>query len=226
MLAVGVGVGLLMPLRKAASADVIERLVDWNLNMACTPSAADRDRLYADQAADLKAEVLKARLPSGDRGFAESLLETAPWLARNQDPLAEADRFNDVADQLVTRMNLATRGGDHDRVERYARLYRRVRELGIESKLDLLEATGALNFDGQRRLERLILRDAKRMHALVALLERTPDSSRREIKLAVKAVRPHPKKGRRAGKKESNAASGKTVGNPLESKTPDSEKPG
>ena len=60
MLAVGVGVGLLMPLRKAASADVIERLVDWNLNMACTPSAADRDRLYADQAADLKAEVLKA----------------------------------------------------------------------------------------------------------------------------------------------------------------------
>ena len=99
------------------------------------------------------------------------MLETAPWLARNQDPLAEADRFNDVADQLVTRMNLATRGGDHDRVERYARLYRRVRELGIESKLDLLEATGALNFDGQRRLERLILRDAKRMHALVALLK-------------------------------------------------------
>ena len=226
MLAVGVGVGLLMPLRKAASADVIERLVDWNLNMACTPSAADRDRLYADQAADLKAEVLKARLPSGDRGFAESLLETAPWLARNQDPLAEADRFNDVADQLVTRMNLATRGGDHDRVERYARLYRRVRELGIESKLDLLEATGALNFDGQRR-PRAAHSPRRQADARTGGPSGArPDSSRREIKLAVKAVRPHPKKGRRAGKKESNAASGKTVGNPLESKTPDSEKPG
>jgi hypothetical protein len=188
LLVIAVGGGLLIrPSR--ASADIVERLVDWNLSLARSPSPADRDRLYEDQVAGLKAEVLKARLLDGDRGLAESLLETAPWLARNDDPLAEVDRFNDVADQLLARLSLASRGGDNERVERYARLFRRVRELGIESKLDVLEATGALNFDRQRKLERLVLRDANRMRDLVALLERAPESSRKEIKRALGVVK-------------------------------------
>jgi hypothetical protein len=188
LLVLAVGGGLLMR-PSMASADIVERLVDWNLSLARSPTPADRDRLYEDQAAGLKAEVLKARLQDGDRGLAESLLETAPWLARNDDPLAEADRFNDVADQLLARLSLASRGGDNERVERYARLFRRVRELGIETKLDVLESSGALNFDRRRKLERLVLRDSNRMRDLVALLERAPESSRKEIKRALGVVK-------------------------------------
>ena len=62
--------------------------------------------------------------------------------------------------------------------------------------MELLETTGALDFNRQRHLERLVLRDADRMRTLVALLERAPDSSRKEIKRALGVVKNRPKKDR------------------------------
>ncbi len=197
LVAMGVGGALLVSNRRAsASSDVVERLVDWNLNLARTPLPADRDRLYAGQAESLQDKVRRTELPDEERGLAESLLENAPWLARNDDPLAVAGLFHDVADQLLSRMGTAIRHGDEVRAGQYARLYRRVEELGIGSKMDLLETTGALDFNRRRRLERLVLRDADRMRTLVALLERAPDTSRKEIKRALRVVNNRPKKDR------------------------------
>jgi hypothetical protein len=197
LIAMGVGSALFVSNRRAsASSDVVERLVDWNLSLARTPLPADRDRLYAGQAESLQDKVRRTELPAEERGLAESLLENAPLLARNDDPLAVAGLFHDVADQLLTRMGAAIRRGDEARAGQYARLYRRVEELGIGSKMELLETTGALDFNRQHRLERLVLRDADRMRTLVALLERAPDASRKEIKRALRVVKNRPKKDR------------------------------
>jgi hypothetical protein len=180
--------------RASASSDVVERLVDWNLELAGAPSHDERDRIYAGGATRLATEVARANLAAEDQELAQSLLATAPWLARNADPLAEAGHFDDVADKLLKRMNRETRRGDAKRIARSARLYQRVVELGIESKLDVIKQSGALDFDRQRNLERLILRDADRLDAVLALLERAPDSTRKEIKRALKVPRARPKK--------------------------------
>ena len=196
LLAVGVGGSLLIstPRKAAASTDLVERLVDWNLDLTQAPSAADRSRIYSGQASALRAAVQKATLPEDDRELAESLLATAPWLTEHDDPLAEADRFNDMADKLMKRMSRATRGGDNRRAARYARLYRQVADRGIEAKVDTLRKSGSLNFEQQRRVERIILHDADRMNAVLALLEQAPDSTRKEIKQSLGITRKHPRK--------------------------------
>lgn len=195
LLMLGIGGGVLVSLpQAAASSDVVERLVDWNLDLARSGSADERSRIYVDQAARLEEAVKDASLPVDERELADSLLKNAPWLAANRDPLAEADRFNEVADSLVRRMTSATRGGDVRRAKRYAKLYQRIAASGIAAKLDTIEHSGALDFERQRRLERLVLRDTDRMRELLALLERAPDSTRREIKRALGIVRKPPKR--------------------------------
>jgi hypothetical protein len=195
LLAIGVGAGLFMrPRPVAASSDVVDRLVDWNLSLAHAPSAVERERIYASHASLFADEVEKASLPDDDRDLVRSLLEEAPGLVREPDPLVEADRFDELADKLLARMNRAARGGDTPRFDHSAALYRRVAELGIESKLEVLESSVSLDFDKQRRLERLVLRDEGRMNKLVELLERVPDSSRKQIKRAL-GIKRRPKKG-------------------------------
>ncbi len=204
LVALGLGGGLFVAIPRAeASADVVERLVDWNLSLARASAPEERNRILADHASDLSRDVRNASLPTEDKDLAEALLANAPWLARNADPLAEADHFNELANKLFKRLSRASRGGDARRVAQSARLYSRVVELGIESKMDVIERSGALDFERQRRLERLILSDSDRMNALVALLERAPDSSRKEIRRALKITNQRPNRAaeRRAEKK-------------------------
>jgi hypothetical protein len=186
LVALGLWGGVLVSGRRAgASSDAVERLVDWNLNLSRVESPEERGRLYAHRAPSMAGEVERASLPTGERELAYTLLGNAPWLARNADPLAEADRFNDLADQLLHRMGAATHDGDGPRVERYARLYHRVVALGIASKLDVLEKSATLDFERRREVERLVLREDERMKTLVALLEKAPESSRKEIRKAL-----------------------------------------
>lgn len=186
LLSLGLGLGLISRPRPAlASADVVARLVDWNLSLAHAGSAGERGRIYHGRASDFAAELERSSLGAEDRELARSLLDAAPALVREPDPLVEADRFDDIADKLVVRMNRAATAGDPTRVDQSAALYQRVVELGIESKLEILDRSTSLNFDHQRRLERLVLRDEARMNSLVDLLEQVPDSSRKQIRRAL-----------------------------------------
>jgi hypothetical protein len=195
---IGVGVGgalfVAMPKKASASSDVVAQLVDWNLSLARTASPAERDRIFASRAPGLGREIATAALSPEERALAVSLFETAPRLARDADPLAEADRLNELADSLLSRMSSAADRGDARRSEKYAKLYRRVAALGIEPKLSQLLEADALDFEGQRRLERLILRDADRVHTLLSLLEKAPDASQKEIRQALKIARKRRKK--------------------------------
>jgi len=171
--------------------DVVERLVAWNLDLAQAPAPAERKHLYAAQVASLKAAVQQAELPANDRALADTLIENGTWLADNDDPVAEADRFNEVADQLLTRMDAATDRKDVPRLNRLADIYRRVADQGVAANIEEAVATGPLEGERQKQLEQTIQRDAGRAKKLAKLLERAPEASHTQIRQALDR-RKHP----------------------------------
>src|SRR5205823_1756593 len=99
-----------------ANPDVVERLIDWNLDLTQARTPEERSRIYDEQAAELKDKLAQADLPPEDRKLAESLLENSALLSKNIDPIAEANRFSDIIDKLVARLDSATTANDEKRV--------------------------------------------------------------------------------------------------------------
>ena len=117
-------------MRPGRPHDLIDRLIDWNLDLA---AARVNDRAHlAEKAARLQGDVSRIALPPADRELAESLLQTGTWLAANDDPLGVAERFDAVADQLLGRIQAAADAGERKRTDRLSRRYRRVLKRGID----------------------------------------------------------------------------------------------
>ncbi|MBL8797920.1 MAG: hypothetical protein JNM56_28740 [Planctomycetia bacterium] len=180
LLAVGSAAWLLSTPRAVAGPPFIERLVDWNLELAEAGSLAERQRLYASQQAAFQAAAVS--LPAEDRELASLLLENGSRLAAHDDPIAEAERFSAVADKLVEKLHQAALGKDEKAIDRYARLQTQVAQRGVGDRLAKIEEAGVLNFESERRLEKVILRDAKRRKQLIEMLEREPELKRKEIR--------------------------------------------
>jgi hypothetical protein len=186
LLGIGVGTWILVPTPEAHAAPaLIERLVDWNLDLARAGSAGERKELFAAREDALKRDVEQVPLPGPDRALAHLLLDNGTWLATHDDPIAAAERFSAVADRLVERMALASARREHRLANRYAKLQSVVTEHGVAHSLAKAEASGALNFEQRRHLEKIILNDEKRMQALAELLERNPNLSRKDIRRAI-----------------------------------------
>ena len=81
----------------------MERLIDLNVDLLQAESRDERARIYAGKERDLKVMLVKASLPADEREFAKTLLETGSWLTKNNDPMAEAERFDDIADKVVVQ---------------------------------------------------------------------------------------------------------------------------
>jgi hypothetical protein len=186
LFAVGTMVWTLSPTPMAhASPALIEELIDWNLNLAQAPDAVERGRIYSEKEANLKLASQNAKLTPEDRELVGMLLDNGSWLASNSDPVDTAERFSTVADKLVERLAVAAKGKDRGAVDRYAKLQGKVNERGVGVQLARAEELGVLNFDKERRIEKLVLRDSKRMNTLVDLLEVNPDLSRKDIRQAL-----------------------------------------
>lgn len=184
-LAVGMGAWLLFPAPRAhAGPELVDRLVDWNLALTTAASPEERNRLYAERAPQLKEELQKADMPADERALAESLLENGTWLAGNDDPVAEADRFNDVADKLLARMGSATDGGDAGQVNRLARLYSQVADRGISANLEKAEAAAPADPKAEQKLEAAALRHERHVEATAALVQRAPAPAQKEVRHA------------------------------------------
>ena len=112
LLAVSATVWMLLPTPQAQAADVVERLIDWNLQLTQSRTPEERNRIYAEQAPQLKAALQQAELRPSDRQLGDTLLESGSWLTANADPMAEADRFNDLAEQLMVQLDRATNKKD------------------------------------------------------------------------------------------------------------------
>jgi hypothetical protein len=186
------------PSQVQAAPDVVDRLVDMNLDLA-QASPDERPAMYSRLAPPLKDALEQSKLPPEDRDLAESLLANGSWLAENADPLAEADRFNDVADKVMERLRAATAKADVKAAHRLARHFHRIAVVGIDGNLERVQTAGPLNLEKQKRLERVAQRDAKRREALAVLAEVAPDASRKEIKKALAdAAKQHKKEKKHA----------------------------
>src|SRR5262249_39682937 len=136
-LAIGLGIWLLLaPGRSAASENVVDRLLEWNLALSREPSAEGRRRLYESQAPILKHAPEAASLSPDDRALATNLMENGHWLAHaDDDPLEEAERFSGIADRLVERMQHAAEQGNHPETDQLAQRYSLLTQRGINANL-------------------------------------------------------------------------------------------
>jgi hypothetical protein len=169
---------------------VVERLLDWNLDLSESRAPDQRQRLYAERAAELTTALREAVLPAEDRELADALVASGSWLTGNDDPAAEADRFNDLADRLLALIDAATGEKDARRLRRLADSYRRVAERGVRANVERAELSGPLTAKRLKKLERARQRDAKRAEKLAALLERAPRAARKEIRRALEPRKP------------------------------------
>lgn len=92
-------------------ADVlIGQLVDWNLAIAHTHDAANRSKVYQQQAAQLQKQVNDAHLSSADQALAVALLNNAQWMTTEENASDESQHFRTLANQLHDRQQAATDG--------------------------------------------------------------------------------------------------------------------
>jgi hypothetical protein len=168
-----------------ATPDLVDRLVELNVDLAQTSVPEERTRIYEEKAADLKVTLANAKLAPDDRALAESLLENSKWLTGNADPMAEAERFNDIADQFVTRMDAATTAKNEKRIVQLAGNYQRIAEVGIDSNLERA-AAGVTDADKKSKLEHTAGRHASLTKRLAEIVQRNPEPSRRAIHHAMK----------------------------------------
>ena len=98
---VGVGLTLSLPTREAAAkSDVVDRLADWNLDIADARTPAERRGRFREKAGVLAAEVARSELPPDERHLADVLFARASALAETDDPVAAAEHLDALADEL------------------------------------------------------------------------------------------------------------------------------
>jgi hypothetical protein len=205
LLAAGATLWFLPAAQQAHASDVVGRLIDWNLALSQSRTPDERNRIYAERADELKTALEAADLPPADRELGDALIESGSRMAARADPTAEADHFNQVAERLLAQLDRATTKKDARRIRLLSDFYARVAERGVLANVERAEASGALNFRKQKRLEKVLLRDAAQAEKLARLLERAPNASRKEIRRALDLRKnARQKKAAKKAKKQDN----------------------
>lgn len=187
LLCIGLGVWLLTSggVRTAEASDtVVDRLVDLNVRLAGTSSPQERTQILSSSGDLLKQATDDSKPQTGETDLARKLVDDGRWLAHNEDPLAEVDRFEDMADLLLKQMQAASARGDNKALRRLTRNYGLVRAAGVSDKLRRVNGRSTTRPAGNR-LDRLIHRDAELQRKLEHLLEQSPDASQQEIRHAL-----------------------------------------
>ena len=200
-LSIGVGVFSTSSVARAENADVIDRMIDWNLQMSEASTLEDRQQLFVEHAETFKTDLAKANLSESDRAFADNLMETGTWLAANTEPVEEADKLTTLADQIVTRAQISGKPMDEKKTARFVQQYQKVAQ-NIEAKVEKAEAVAAANpaaspAEHAKKLEKIEARENKRLETLAKLQEKMPEASKKEIKAMIeqehKKHKPKPK---------------------------------
>lgn len=164
-----------------ASDGLVDRLVDWNLDLAQAESAEQRQAIFASQAAAFDQEIHQKTLSPGARVLAQKLVVNGSAMARSNDPLADAEQFTDIADLLLQRMQTAMAAGDTRLAKRLSLNYALISSQGLHPRLARAKRMGSTTLERKLHLERIIGRSAELQERLAQILEKTPDASRSEI---------------------------------------------
>ncbi|HZZ81602.1 MAG TPA: anti-sigma factor [Gemmataceae bacterium] len=125
-----IGIGLLLPSRNSPGADVVDRLIEWNAELANAP-AKERKRLleeYESFNTDLKRAVLSPE----ERQLAETLLADGRKLATSEDALTQAEVVTSIADKLMSRAAAAADKGNEKEIERHGTRYSRFNDRALK----------------------------------------------------------------------------------------------
>jgi hypothetical protein len=186
---IGVGVGLLVYLNRpspaTAAPQVVDRLLDWDLALADAEAPQERQALYVSQAATLSSAVERAPLNEEDRRFAATLLQNGEWLSQHHDPVERTEKFCDLADLLVGRLDKAAKANDARAVQRLGKHFGRVQK-GIGTNLERLGANAYVGngpaAKRAERLERIARRQEEAERRLAALAERSPRAAAKALR--------------------------------------------
>jgi hypothetical protein len=187
LLAAGIGLLILWSSagQTAEASAALDRMVDWNIEMAEAGSLDARGRLYAAAAGKLGRQAQEGKWSAEEQELAGGLLENGARLARNADPLTDAEGFTDVAAVLVRHMGAAASKRDGRAMQRLGRYYARVIQSGVNAKVARIASGGPAVAEHDRQLEKLLRRHAELRAQLAQILENAPDASRKEIRRAL-----------------------------------------
>lgn len=176
----------------AQAATVVDRLVDWNLELASRGTIEERKDLYAAQAGQLQELVDKTVPTTEDGALARTLLRSGAGFCGSSDPLADAEIFCSVADVLAPQV--APAGKPNAKlIKRRTKLSARIEQKGVVQRVEKVEGSGKLDGERAKRLENVLHHNAKYQANLTSLLVRVPESDRHEIRRALAISKYHPK---------------------------------
>lgn len=195
----GIGLGIYLAQPPKASA-VVDQLVEWDLELADAQGPQQREQIYRTRApAEWEMQIQNASLTTEDRQYASALLEHGKWLSTNPDPVDQAERFSDLAELIVNRMNSAAARNDARAVQRLGGNYRRIVQRGIGEKLDRMGANASISTEGKAKLAKIARRAADHERRLQMLAEKaSSQASQRELRRALEVSRKQGGKFRRA----------------------------
>lgn len=180
-LAIGVGTVLLSPMRQVeAKTSVVDALVEWNLQLSETGELADRGRLHQQKQPELRRAVMDANLPPRELAVANQLLDHGEWLARNDDPLDSAERFQVIADAMLDIAEVSPKS--EDIVVAATKLAHR----GVKPNV----AKSAPKGNDAVKAQRIANRQAKQEAKLDALAAKLSEANRDKVKKTKSAKRP------------------------------------
>ena len=186
-LLVGVGITAFMwpagPLPQSRQQQaVVEDLIDFDQALAeATPQ--ERERLYAEQAPVLRSAVDKVALSEKDRRLARTVLEGSA--NPPEDPVARAERLNDLSELLMSQMGPAAAANDELAVQRLGRKFGRVqRGIGIHlndgsTVADVNPERSLQQAQKLERLEMIRKRQEEARKRLQKLAERSPEKAQK-----------------------------------------------
>ncbi len=198
LLAVGLGTWAVLAPSKANAGDLVERLVDWNLELTEAPSPEERQRIFAERDGTLRDELKRARLPAEERALAESLLDVASQIAQTEAPLEDAEHFDKIADQLFARIESPAGADRGPQRARMARCYERVLERGVDANLERVRVgKKKMGAPQKGKMDWIMKRDRDRGEKLERMVERDPGAAGPEMRKALDKWHKRPKhKGR------------------------------
>jgi hypothetical protein len=181
----GIGIGIYLAQPNKASA-VVDQLVEWDLDLADAPGPQQREEMYRARAPEWESQIRSASLTTEDRQYASALLEHGRWLSTNPDPVDQAERFSDLSELIVNRMNAAAASNDARAVQRLGGQYRRIVQRGIGEKLDRIGANASISTENSAKLAKIARRAAEHERRLQILAERaSSQASQRELRRAL-----------------------------------------
>lgn len=129
---------LMSPGKTEASSEVVDRLIDWNLEMTAA-DPKERKRLLDENEAALRQDFQKAKpkLTPEQRELGERLLADGAWMAANDDPLEESKRVGGLADTLsdMSKANLGRKDRERER-EHCELLFMKVMHFGVHPNVE------------------------------------------------------------------------------------------